>query len=129
MYSSKNDREIMDFVIRRIEESPLREIRVHDFNEACVRVTGFYLDMDSIEEAERLHEALPHAYAKVSLDDQELGQKISSALDKSGHLDSIKQQAEWEAKGKIDYSKIKLDAPSLPGQNGLAITFSITYEK
>ncbi|UHH07160.1 hypothetical protein LUM37_02855 [Bacillus subtilis] len=129
MFSSKKDQEIMDFVIRSIEVSPKRNLRVSDFNETSIRVTGFYIEMSSPEEAERLHEDLPHAHQKVSLDDKELGRKISSALDKSGNLDTIKQKAEWEAKGKVDFSKIKLDAPSIPGENGLAITFSIPYDK
>ncbi|QHM15341.1 hypothetical protein [Bacillus subtilis] len=129
MYSSKKDQEIMDFVIRSIEGSPKRNLKVSDFNGTSIRITGFYLDMNSLEDAERLHDLLPHAHQKVKLDDKELGRRISSALDKSGNLDIIKQKAKGQAKGKIDFSKIKLDAPSLPGEDGLAITFSIPYEK
>ncbi|GJI62630.1 hypothetical protein [Bacillus velezensis] len=129
MYSNEKDREVMDFVIRSIEESPLRKVKVSDFNRNSIRITGFYLELDSFEEAERLHDLLPPAHQKVRLDDKELGRKISSALDKSGNLEIIKEKAKAEAKGKIDFSKIKLDAPSLPGENGLAITFSIPYDK
>ncbi|MEH6861505.1 hypothetical protein [Bacillus velezensis] len=129
MYSTQEDQEIMNIVLRKIGESSQISLRVEDFNEVGLTITGFYIDMESPEEAKRLHDGLPEASVKGRLDNDSLEERILKALDKSGNLTGIKELAHSLFRGRTaDFSKIRFDNPSFAEGSRICVTFFVPYK-
>lgn len=131
MLTDKTDKEIIDFVIGEIKDSPERVIYFDDTGNGNIVVSGFYIDIDSPEFAEYLHERLPDAFVNVYRKNKtELGYRINQALDDSGHFKSIKTYAKNAVKVHIDKnSKTRLELNPGPFKDALALTFSVPYKK
>ncbi|MEC0429306.1 hypothetical protein [Bacillus subtilis] len=129
MCNTQEDQEIMNIVLRKIGESSQLSLRVEDFNEVGLTITGFYIDMESPEEAKRLHDGLPEASVKGRLDNDSLGDRILKALDKSRNLTGIKELAHSQSRGRaVDFSKIRFENPSFAEGSRICVTFFIPYK-
>lgn len=129
MYSTQEDQEIINTVLRKIGESSQLSLQVKDFNEVGLTITGFYIDAESSEEAKCLHDGLPAASVKGRLDNDGLEGRLLTALDKSGNLTGIKELARSLSRGRVaDFSKIRFESPSFAEGNRICVTFFVPYK-
>ncbi|MCY9015779.1 hypothetical protein MOE48_11815 [Bacillus inaquosorum] len=128
MYSTQEDQEIINTVLRKIGESSQLSLHVKDFNELGLTITRFYIDTESSEEAKRLHDSLPEASVKGRLDNNSLEERILKALDKSRNLTGIKELAQSQSRGRVaDFSKIRFENPSFAEGSRICVTFFVPY--
>ncbi|MFP7236195.1 hypothetical protein [Bacillus altitudinis] len=130
MLTDKTDKEIMDFVLEKIKETPKRTLKIDDGNNGDLIVNGFYIDIDSSDVAKYLYERLPDAFInEYRGNGNVLGPKISQALEESGHLDDIKKYAKVVKNVDINQTSIiRLESNPGPFEDVLTLTFSVPYE-